>query len=57
MHRYAKDKGDTITKDTAKVEPHRRGFCVDEVMLEDVLGCPNVARDEVVILETEAQGG
>lgn len=56
MHRCAKDKGDTITKDTAKVEPHRRGFCVDEVMLEDVLGGTDVTRDEVVILETEEGG-
>lgn len=44
-------KGHTITEDSAKVVPHRGRFCVDEVMLEDMLGRTNVTRDEVVILE------
>jgi len=41
----------TITEDTAKVVTKKRGFCVDEVVLEDMSGGTNLTRHEAVILE------
>ena len=41
----------TITEDTAKVVTNESGFCVDEVVLEDMLGGTNDTRHEAVILE------
>ena len=41
----------TITEDTAKVVTKESRLCVDEVVLEDVLGGTNITRHEAGLLE------
>lgn len=41
----------TITEDAAKEVTKERVYCVDEVVLEDVLDCTNVARHNAITLK------
>lgn len=43
--------GHTVAEDAGKEVLKKRGFCVDVVVMEDVLDCPTVADHEAVILE------
>lgn len=45
------EEGDTITEDAAQKVLKERRFCVDEVVVEDMLDCTNVAGHEAVILD------
>ena len=45
------EEGDTITEDAAKKVLKERGFCVDKVVVEDMLDCTNVTGHEAVILD------
>lgn len=44
-------RGHTIAEDTTKVVAKKMRLCVDEVVLEDVLGCTDVTGDETVTLK------
>ena len=45
------EEGDTVTEDAAKKVLKERGFCVDEVVVEDMLNCTNVGGHDTVILQ------
>jgi hypothetical protein len=46
-----RNESHTFAEDSTEVEAKERGFRVDEVMLQDVLDCTNVAQPEAVVLK------